>query len=118
MSCLFTSLANFHPGINTNQMRLLIVNYLSTNPKLGGINTSTLIKWEKNIPINRYIFQMRQQNQWGGAIEIKAYCDIFKINVNVKSLPNSKIIEFLSKYKTDKIINIQWNGFHYTPCRL
>lgn len=118
MSCLFDSLSYFHHNINSHQMRYIIVNYLSNNPKLGGLLTSDLVKLEKNITLNHYLRLMSNSNQWGGAIEIKAYCNIFKINVKVQSLPNNKIIDFISNYNTTKYISIKWNGVHYVPCRL
>ena len=115
MSCLFDSLSSFYPQISSFQMRNQIVHYLSTNPQLGGAKVSDVIRWESNKPFQIYLRQMQRSSQWGGAIEIKAFCDLFKTNVRVFSLPNRRHIDFFSETKTPKWIKIKWNGVHYTP---
>ena len=56
---------------------------------------------------------MRYEDEWGGAIEIKLYCDIFVKNVLVKSIPNQREIEFISKTPTNIWNKIYWTGSHY-----
>ena len=118
MSCLFRALAAFHNGIATQQMRHYICAYLSKDPQLGGEKASQVIPWETNLSLNQYIQNMTNQNEWGGAIEIKAYCDLFKKNVKVISGPNRREIEFLSRKKNvNEWHVISWNGYHYEPVR-
>ena len=113
MSCLYRALSRFHNNINTDQLRQLLCNYLQSNPTLGGMKASDSILHEKNISLQQYVNQMRNNSEWGGAIEIKAYCDIFSRNVSVKSLPNNKNIEFLSEKKSNILDKIYWTGGHY-----
>ena len=94
MSCLFDSLSYFHHNINSHQMRNIIVNYLSNNPKLGGLLTSDLVKLEKNITLNHYLRLMSNSNQWGGAIEIQVACNIWKCKIivyNYRDIKHSRI---------------------------
>ena len=113
MSCLFSSLSYFHNNINTNQMRYIIITHLSKNPVLGGASASDIIKWETGKQLNNYVREMSSLNKWGTAIEIKAYCDLFKTNVKIKSYPSNSYIDFLSESPSRIWIMISWNGSHY-----
>lgn len=116
MSCLYRALSAFHQGIATEQMRHLICNFLSSDPMLGGERASKVIPWETKKTLPQYIQIMKNQNQWGGAIEIKAYCDYFKKNVKVISIPNQRTIEFIAEGgNPNDWITISWNGYHYEP---
>ena len=118
MSCLYRALSAFHQGIATEQMRHLLCNFLSSDPMLGGERASKVIPWETKKTLPQYIQIMKNQNQWGGAIEIKAYCDYFKKNVKVLSIPNQRTIEFIAEGgNPNDWITISWNGFHYEPIR-
>jgi hypothetical protein len=116
MSCLYRALSSFHQGVGTEQMRNLLCDYLSTNPQLGGEQADKVVAWETKKSLSDYIGHMRSHHQWGGAIEIKAYCDLFNTNVKVISSPNRREIEFLSsKPNISNFNKISWNGSHYEP---
>ena len=116
MSCLYRTLSYFHDGITTEQMRHLLCDYLSTDPQIGGEKASQIIPWETKKSLAEYLNIMRNQSQWGGAIEIKAYCDLFKKNVKVLSYPNRREIEFISNMEgVNEWVTITWNGYHYEP---
>ena len=118
MSCLYRSLAHFLPGVSPNQLRQTICDYLRQDPDLlDNLKASQTIPWETGMDLNTYISRMRYQNEWGGAIEIKLYCDLFKRNVIVKSLPNGKDIEFFSKTPSNVWNKIYWTGNHYEPMK-
>lgn len=117
MSCLYRALSHFHNGIATEQMRHMLCDYLSKNPIIGGERANNIVKWETKKNLSQYVALMRNQSQWGGAIEIKAYCDLFNKNVKVKSFPNNREIEFLSSNNTNDWVYITWNGYHYEPFR-
>lgn len=117
MSCLFDSLSNFYSEFSSSDIRNIIVNYIETNPKLNDIPISQVIRWEKGMDLKQYVNYMSHSNTWGGAIEIKVFCDIFKTNVIVKSLVNNRNIEFISNKKTKVWNVVSWNGGHYTPIR-
>jgi hypothetical protein len=117
MSCLFISLSHFIREFNPNEMRIIISNYLAKNPILNGLPADKTILYEKGMSLNQYLNHMRNTQSWGGALEIKIYCDVFKRNVIVHSQPNNKKIEFISK-KKNKIWDIlKWDGGHYIPIR-
>lgn len=117
MSCLFNSLSYFL-NEDSYSIRMKICDYLEENkPILDEIDTSFILKLENN----DYIKKMRHMSTWGGAIEIQAACNIWKIKIIVKNIrdKNIKNIEFIPINNNiyDKIINIEWNGSHYEPIR-
>ena len=117
MSCLFRALSYFHEGVSTAQMRDTICHHLSQNPILGGAPAADMISWETGMQLGQYVNRMRSSTEWGGAIEIKAYCDIFRRNVRMYSQPNRKDIEFLAEDKQSTWVSIHWTGNHYEPLR-
>jgi hypothetical protein len=115
MSCLFDSLSRFVPdeSINGQTLRHIICNFLHTNPMLiDDMNAETVIKEENGMPLEQYVANMRNSGTYGGAIEIRAFTRLFKLNVLVKSLPNRKNIEFIENPKFLWSV-ITWNGGHY-----
>lgn len=114
MSCLFDSLSKF-TSHSSSDLRGHIVTYLRTNPKLMGDATfEDIMSWEET-EANSYTESMSKQETWGGGIEIKAFVDLFQVNVNVHIPMVQKIVEFKYNENTDKIINILWTGNHYVP---
>ena len=115
MSCLFDSLSKFTTH-SSNDLRRHIVSYLRTNPKLMDETTfEELMKWEET-DSGSYINEMSGESTWGGAIEIKAFVNMFQVNVNVHIPMIQKIFEF--KYEqenNDKYVNILWTGNHFVP---
>jgi ubiquitin thioesterase OTU1 len=116
MSCLFKSLSYFVNGIDENDLRNIICNYLLTNPKIfDDLDINEITKIDSDINLNQYVSQMRNPNTWGGGIEIKSFCNIFNTKVIVHSLLNNRIIEFLPNANYNYCINILYNGNHYEP---
>ena len=118
MSCLYNSLARLHHGMNASQLRQTLCDYLLTNPILGSMHAADSIKYDNNnmdISLRDYVNRMRNNSEWGGAIEIKAYCDLYNRNVTVRSIPNNKNIEFISENKATVLDKIYWTGNHYEP---
>lgn len=115
MSCLFDTLS-VHVGLGSNELRQKICDYLEENPNLfEDISTEEYVKWvgEGYPNLKSYIMKMRNRSTWGGAIEIKAFCNMFNVNVNVneKRGKNNKI-EFVVDKDTNEL-TINWNGGHY-----
>lgn len=106
MSCLFRSLAKF-VNIETDDLRQKICDFLSENPEL--IDSIRV----NDITPNNYVLNMRNNETWGGGIEIKAFCEIYNYQVNVH-IPKS-VIPFYPKQLPVRIINISWTGNHFTP---
>lgn len=98
----------------------MICDYLLTDPKLMGDEKrlSSILSWEPGSPtLQQYVENMRRDHTWGGAIEIKAFCDMFQAVVNVHILPTREIIEFQPAQKRGELFRfrISWNGSHYEP---
>lgn len=114
MSCLFDSLSSF-VTLKSHELRQGICDYLQTNPLLmDDLNAESVIQNENGNSLENYVRMMRNQNTMGGAIEIRAFVNIFKINIKVRSLPNGKTIEFVqnSENPWQEII---WTGGHFDP---
>lgn len=78
MSCLFNSLSR-HTGEPSQQIRLKICDYLSTDPQLyDDLSASLAVKIETGKELAAYIQQMRSPSTWGGAIEIRAFVKLWK----------------------------------------
>ena len=76
MSCLFNSLSKFI-SINSDELRQTICNYISQNPILfDTIKAQDVISWENGANFDEYVSRMRCNTTWGGAIEMKVFCDI------------------------------------------
>lgn len=119
MSCLFNSLSYFIPNTDQNQLREIITNHLLTNPKLlYDVDTKTVVEWECNLTLENYVSRMKQSYTWGGATEIKAFCEIFNKSVNV-ILMNGTMIEFIPNTVNEATtnVNITYTGSHYEPVR-
>ena len=126
MSCLFRSLSYSINNTNETQLRLILVDYLAQNPVLilPDKKASEIIVAEfPNEKFENYLEKMKNSNTWGGAIEIKAFCELFSIQVNVLVLKTKKTITFVpNKWDTQnctvndtRCITITWNGYHYEP---
>lgn len=116
MSCLFDTLSSFL-SLSSRELRENICNYLQNNPNLyEDMKAEDYIKWngEGYSNINQYIQKMRQTSTWGGAIEIKAFCNMYHTKVIVNGRTNKERVEFIPSIKSSsKDIEIQWNGGHY-----
>ena len=119
MSCLFNSLSHFLKNVNSSQLRQIICKYLKTNPKiLDDIPASEITTWENSTNLQDYIKKMSLTSTWGGAIEIKCFCELFKVDVKVKH--KNRIISFTPNDKSISkgIATILYTGNHYEPERI
>ncbi len=120
MSCLFNSLSKFVED-DSSTIRKKICDYLETNPFLmEETKAEDIINWESNINLNNYVLRMRNHSSWGGAIEIRCFCNLYNLNVEVVNIRDRKkdTIFFYTKNTAkplDKPIKISWNGGHYEP---
>lgn len=121
MSCLFQSLSAF-VKIDPDSLRKQICSFLSADEILiqPDMKVSDAIKFQPDIPsmsLEQYTYIMSLQNTNGGAIEIRAFCALYNLNVRVLQCgprQGGKPIEFIFK---DSLpwITISWNGGHYEP---
>lgn len=117
MSCLFNSLAAFTPGQQPQEIRQKICDYLSGNPSLiDGLHAADVIMIESGQTLDVYVQQMRSAATWGGAIEIRAYCNIYQANVRVLVAATGQWIEFIADSTTaHPLAKLRWTGGHYDP---
>jgi ubiquitin thioesterase OTU1 len=117
MSCLFIALGYFMLDSNPDRIRQDICDYLESNPSLyeDGLTLENITELD-GLNNEQYISNMRNRNTWGGAIEIKAFCDLYDIDVQVYVVPTCKKILFKSNKKhKNGLIKIYWTGNHYEP---
>ena len=114
MSCLFVALARFIPGTTATQLRHDICDHLSENPMLNDLRASEYVKIETGETLEIYIKRMRSTLTWGGALEIKAFCDMQTAHCFIW-LNNGNKIEFTynSARTTRRVVHISWNGSHF-----
>lgn len=118
MSCLFISLEYFLE-LSSKDIRSKICDYLDNNKKIfDGMDTKDLLELESD----NYVKKMRKNSTWGGAIEIKAACNIWNLEIIVYNIrnddKNNSQIQFIPNNGIDlttKKIYLTWNGFHYEP---
>jgi hypothetical protein len=115
MSCLFESLSA-HLPVDARAIRRAICDYLESNrPILEGVDTHSLLEEEHA----DYVRWMRDHSTWGGAIEIKAACDIWDLVIRVHNERDAtdRPIQFVpsSRRAVDecRAIDLHWNGGHY-----
>jgi len=102
---------------NPDRIRSDICDYLQKNPNLfdDELSLETLTELE-GIKKEDYVSNMRNSQTWGGAIEIKAFCNLYTIDVEVYVVNSGKHILFKSnKPHTNGLIKIYWTGNHYEP---
>ena len=120
MSCLFNSMSHFLP-ISSAQIRSDICGYLAANrPLIDGIETRQILEMDAG---PNYIDKMRSHNTWGGAIEIQAACNLWRLRIVVRNIcsrdrtrPNIEFLPGTSSF--DRTIELEWSGGHYEPVRV
>lgn len=113
MNCLFDSIGTFL-NIPGTELRTIICDYMEHHRTL--FDDCDQIQLD-----DAYILKMRNIYTMGGAIEIRACCDKYNIDiivVNTRDIQKTTDIVFHSKLQADKRIYIQWNGNHYEPIRV
>jgi len=110
-SCLFSSIAylldkdNFDEN-SSFKFRQIIINHLySSNFDLSLLDKSK----------DEYIHFIDNPNNWGGALEIKMFSDIFKIQINCFDIRNNKFYFYGENQNFNQMIFLLYNGFHYDP---
>ena len=122
MSCLFQSLSSYVSHQDYSKLRQDICDFLETNPNiLDDMPLDKVVELD-NISINDYIKHMRNNATWGGAIEIKSFCEMYQVNVIVINIRNnsqdkdsSKEIKFTSSKPSNRWVGITWSGGHFEP---
>jgi hypothetical protein len=115
MSCLFNSLA---PAVSLNSevLRMAIAAYLKTDPKLlDNINAKDIVAWTEGQTLEEYANRMSRSGSWGGAIEIRAFCELFDMNVTVHVLYTGKEFTVETSKNPIRTVHISYTGNHFEP---
>lgn len=117
MSCLFDSLSKFVVNMSGGRLRQIIVEYLKTNPLImDDISFSSMMSWENDEQDSSetYLARMSKDDTWGGAIEIKAFCKLYRCRVDVHIPTIGKIVSFFpDENENNTVCNIMWTGNHF-----
>ena len=114
MSCLFDSLSTFFKDVTAYQLRQDICNYLESNPSIiDDIPVDDIVKWENDSSLGAYIKKMRNESEWGTALEIISFCNITGSKVVVRY--KNRFIDFIPKTPIKYEIHIGYTGNHYFP---
>jgi hypothetical protein len=122
MSCLFNSFSAL-TGERPQAIRERICDWLATDPAiLDDLSASTVVQIESGHPLDRYVTNMRSVNTWGGAIEIRAFVQLWKrpVRVFVKRGRPQRWIEFPLSDASGSTVDeckLSWTGAHYEPIR-
>lgn len=118
MSCLFDSLVRgLQLSTSSQMLRESICDHLASNPNISGLPASDVVLSSNNQSLASYISDMRRPSTWGGALEIKAACDLHHVTVYVLVLHTGRTIEFLPEGDSIKRINLSWSGSHFECMR-
>jgi hypothetical protein len=120
MSCLFTSLSTLIKIHDGEKLRSIICDYMQTDPiVMDNMKLSDVVQTtdDEHKSLVSYVNHMRRESSWGGAIEIRIFCEIFGYTVIVVK-KDGTVIEFVPKKPSHGgVISIYWNGNHYDPHR-
>ncbi len=117
MSCLFTSLSCLIKTHDSNTLRKIICDYMEIDPMtIDDIRLSEIVRTtnDEHTSLESYVAHMRRESSWGGAIEIRIFCEIFGYAVDVIKTDGT-VIEFVPKKAHRRRIAVSWNGNHYEP---
>jgi hypothetical protein len=118
MSCLFNSLSYFtHEA--PHAIRGRICDYLAGDPALvDDMSASLVIALENGQGLEQYVGGMRSPSTWGGAIEIRAFVQLWRRPVRVWVIRTGRWIEFPCSCPAEgagEECKISWTGGHYEP---
>ena len=120
MSCLFNSLSAFVKE-SPQVIRGRICDFLATDPALlDDLSASLVISIESGKQLGPYVATMRSPSTWGGAIEIRAFVQLWRRPVKVYVIRTRRWIEFAYTAASPALgpeCKISWTGGHYEPIR-
>lgn len=119
MSCLFRSLAVFVCGVGEDALRHIICDYLEKNPMIMDDLSLRDVLSTEGVDAEDYVRSMRDRSTWGGAVEIKAFCEIYQVGVVVRIRRTGKEVLFRPSCSAGasriQAVVVEWQGAHYEP---
>ena len=124
MSCLFNSLSYFVED-SAWDIRQNICDFLANdNVLFDKVKSSDVVQWDDGaFELGEYVNKMRSSSTWGGAIEIKAFAEIYKKEVLVYSFRSEERGALIATFRPDNAepdpspLLLEWTGGHYEPIR-
>lgn len=114
MSCLFNSFSAL-VGQPAQEIRGKLCDWLATDPLLmDDLSASAVAFIESGQPLDTYVARMRSSSTWGGAIEIRAFVQLWKRPVRVWAIRSKRWIEFPC-IDGGSECRLSWTGGHYEP---
>jgi hypothetical protein len=105
--------------VDPSFLRQKICDYLATNPSImEGLSAADAIREEKGdstTSLEQYVDWMRRETTWGGAIEIRALCDMTDHVISVAIAPG-QVIDFSPSQPPRhprRVLRLYWTGNHY-----
>lgn len=117
MSCLFIAFSHFVTD-SPDKIRSRICDYLASDACLfDTVKCSDVAAWSDNTSLASYVDSMRLTSTWGGAIEIKAFCEIYHRVVHVYDHHHTLIASFIPSSGMGPLVELIWSGSHYEAIR-
>lgn len=112
MSCLFDSLSSLEGRGEGASLRKEICRFIAGGNLHSEIYGGDAMLFE--MPLSAYVSKMHDEKEWGGAVEIRAFCEMRRVSVVVHCA--NRMIEFLpDAEQLTHFFHVHWNGAHYTP---
>jgi len=106
-------------GIQEEELRQIICDYLENNPLMMDDMSLRDILHIDGMDTADYVRNMRYPSTWGGALEIKSFCEIYQVGVVVRIHQTGKDVVFKPSSMKDathiRAVLIGWTGNHYEP---
>lgn len=113
MSCLFQALCELEGRGDATSLRQEICEFLAR----GGLDCTVYggdqILFE--MPLSTYVAKMQQPSEWGGAPEIRAFCELRGATVVVHYAQREITFVPTAQPKLTRVYRLAWTGNHYTP---
>ena len=117
MSCLFIALGRLI-GVSDTSLRQQLCNFMEEHfdTPFQGAPIRTWIAWQGVDPL-QYVAQMRSRSEWGGAMEIAVFTQLYQTDVEVVDRRGQRVAEFVAHElrSAPRRVRIMWTGNHYEP---
>lgn len=117
MSCLFDALSRRLVNCSSKRLRQLLAHFERRNPVMP--NGMSFAENIAPTTLESYYRWISNESSWGGALEIAAFCQLFRVRVEVVTVPSNKTIQFQpfpmrrDEPPPARTVRLVWNGYHY-----
>jgi ubiquitin thioesterase OTU1 len=110
-SCLFSAVAYLIDRTNFNEKSSLYFRHIIVNYLLEDKFDNTFLEQSKE----QYIDFIQNPKNWGGALEVKMFSEIFQIQIACIDVKTNRIDIYGEDKKYPQRIYLFYNGIHYDP---